>query len=273
MLHISATLVPVFLHLQRQRLTCHTTSEDIFYVTTGEDYNGITDLKPMVDHEGHNIFLDHGELTKHNCHYSAKVWQLFDDLVNNSGTPIAIASSSQSPQANVRKKGLLLDITTSSVKAEASIFDKARYAQNRHRTLAVIVIHGGGIEYRLPLDHARGSQPRFTPFAPGTTASDAIEQLDAWVNNPVTPMAIFGYSRMIRSETFRNSHRVPTHILVCLGRAMSIDKMVQACGRATFRGSSKLEDNGFHGSDMYSRWLRVQFRGGRRRQFHLATRL
>lgn len=240
MLHISATLVPVFLHLQRQRLTCHTTSEDIFYVTTGEDYNGITDLKPMVDHAGHNIFLDHGELTKHNCHYSPKVWQLFDDLVNNSGTPIAIASSSQSPQANVRKKGLLLDITTSSVKAEASIFDKATYAQNQYRTLAVIVIHGGGIEYRLPLDHARGSQPRFTPFAPGTTASDAIEQLETWVN-PVTPMAIFGYSRMIRSESFRSGTRVPTHIVLNLGKTMSIDKFIQAMGRATFRGASLLK--------------------------------
>mmetsp|Transcript_66437 Transcript_66437/g.107791 ORF Transcript_66437/g.107791 Transcript_66437/m.107791 type:complete len:249 (-) Transcript_66437:742-1488(-) len=58
------------------------------------------------------------------------------------------------------------------------------------------------------------------------------------------PLVIIGYTQMIRGDSFRSDERVPTHICVNLGLQMSIEKMVQAMGRATY-GESKLQDNGF----------------------------
>ena len=52
---------------------------------------------------------------------------------------------------------------------------------------------------------------------------------------------------MIRGDSFRSACRVPTHICCALGTTMSIDKMVQAMGRATY-GESRLADNGFETS-------------------------
>jgi len=57
-------------------------------------------------------------------------------------------------------------------------------------------------------------------------------------------LVVIGYSQMIRGDSFRSNERVPTHICVNLGRQMSIEKMVQAMGRATY-GKSKLQDNDF----------------------------
>ena len=53
------------------------------------------------------------------------------------------------------------------------------------------------------------------------------------------PIALFGYSMMIRGTSFRpdresKSPRVPSHIVLKMGNGMSIEKLVQAFGRATF---------------------------------------
>jgi hypothetical protein len=55
------------------------------------------------------------------------------------------------------------------------------------------------------------------------------------------PIAIFGYRMMSRGTSFRPTkdapkehQRVPTHIILWMGKGMSIDKVVQAFGRATF---------------------------------------
>ena len=58
------------------------------------------------------------------------------------------------------------------------------------------------------------------------------------------PLVVIGYSQMIRGDSFRSDCRVPTHMCCALGTCMSIDKMVQAMGRATY-SDSKLEQNGF----------------------------
>jgi len=58
------------------------------------------------------------------------------------------------------------------------------------------------------------------------------------------PLVIIGYTQMIRGDSFRSDERVPIHICVSLGLQMSIEKIVQVMGRATY-GDSKLQDNGF----------------------------
>ena len=60
-----------------------------------------------------------------------------------------------------------------------------------------------------------------------------------------TPVGVFGYTQMVRGESFRNTRRVPTHILMALGKSVSIDKIVQCIGRATGDFKSQLKKNGF----------------------------
>ena len=62
------------------------------------------------------------------------------------------------------------------------------------------------------------------------------------------PVAIFGYSMMVRGTSFRPDwsckfQRTPTHIVLWMGPGMSIEKMVQALGRATHvHGSNRHGD-------------------------------
>jgi hypothetical protein len=60
-----------------------------------------------------------------------------------------------------------------------------------------------------------------------------------------SPFAVIGYSMMIRGDSFRSNYRVPTHMVNHLSRAMSVDRLVQSAGRATFQGKKFLQDNGF----------------------------
>lgn len=56
---------------------------------------------------------------------------------------------------------------------------------------------------------------------------------------------VIGYSMMIRGDSFRSYRRVPTHMVSHLSNAMSVDRLVQSVGRATFQGKPMLEANGF----------------------------
>ena len=62
------------------------------------------------------------------------------------------------------------------------------------------------------------------------------------------PFAVIGYTMMIRGESFRSDRRVPTHMVNHMSGAMSIDRIVQSAGRATFQDfGGFLERNGFSG--------------------------
>ena len=75
--------------------------------------------------------------------------------------------------------------------------------------MAVLVVHcgkGSGIHRKIGLHSIAEDLPV------GTTVADALNGIDDEI-----PVAIFGSSRMIRSESFRTATRVPTHICVALG--------------------------------------------------------
>ncbi|KAL3764033.1 hypothetical protein ACHAW5_005513 [Stephanodiscus triporus] len=59
------------------------------------------------------------------------------------------------------------------------------------------------------------------------------------------PVIVFGFSKMRRGVSFRSSKRVPTHMVMALGRAHNVSTVVQTLGRATFNGKSVLNENGF----------------------------
>ena len=61
------------------------------------------------------------------------------------------------------------------------------------------------------------------------TVEDLLNELEPKMQG--SPAAIFGYSQMIRGDSFRSDWRVPTHILQQLSNAMSVDRLVQSAGR------------------------------------------
>jgi hypothetical protein len=60
------------------------------------------------------------------------------------------------------------------------------------------------------------------------------------------PIAVFGYTMLFRGISVRSSTRVPTHIIVCLSKGLSTEKVVQAVGRSTGDFKALLELNGFN---------------------------
>lgn len=57
---------------------------------------------------------------------------------------------------------------------------------------------------------------------------------------PQTPIFVFGYSQMQRGISYRSSNRVPSHMVLHFGKAMSLCRLVQAAGRANGKQADTL---------------------------------
>ena len=119
------------------------------------------------------------------------------------------------------------------------VHDHARKIQREFQHVGCIVFVGKGITYYPPKTAGRSEED----FEKSWTIGDVIQHADAQ-DGLKMPLVIIGYTQIICGDSFRSDERVPTHICVNLGLQMSIEKMVQAMGRATY-GDSKLQDNGF----------------------------
>jgi len=62
---------------------------------------------------------------------------------------------------------------------------------------------------------------------------------------PQTPIFVFGYSQLARGISYRSRERVPSHLVLSLGKDMAICKLVQAAGRAAGESQRQLIANGF----------------------------
>ncbi|EKX36854.1 hypothetical protein GUITHDRAFT_117023 [Guillardia theta CCMP2712] len=226
--NVSATLVPVFLHLQDKRGGVDTQS--ILYTKPEGDYIGVVDFKPLVV-DGEEQFIEYGDLKPSNLYCN----DLTDEMFR---------------QAFSKDKSLTLVMNNSRVNAINNVFDLATSLQRDYPHVAALVIVGGprGISYfpppapKAPLNGPAPSKDELNT-KPQISVSQAIEMVDRHAGLD-TPLVIVGYSQMIRGDSFRSSLRVPTHLICALGTAMSIEKMVQAMGRATYQNST-LESNGF----------------------------
>jgi len=74
---VSATLIPVFLHLKDKREGVDVDS--IIYTKPGDDYNGVQDFKPLLDETGASVFLSQGDLTRSNGYSHAKLDAVYTD--------------------------------------------------------------------------------------------------------------------------------------------------------------------------------------------------
>lgn len=227
-LSISATLVPIAFSLERK-------SREVFglhLTKPSKEYVSLMDLEGFRDPINRKILsLEANDLTRNNG-YSNEYTKLFEK------------------DAAEKCKTLYLDISSPRVYADNNIFDKANNAQETHPHICVLVYAGSGIKFRRPGDAQNEWQTPRTIFKNGKerkkTIGEVINDLDIDATVGLkTPIFIFGYTKMQRGCSFRSDNRVPTHILLFLGRCQSMEKMVQALGRAAFNGKSTLEKNGF----------------------------
>jgi hypothetical protein len=108
-----------------------------------------------------------------------------------------------------------------------------------NKNVLIIVNTGHGICVRRP-GYAKGRKVHKL-----RTLSEVLEQLDKDFANDV-PFFLFGYHKMRRGLSCRSRRRVPTHMVLHLGKGHSMDNYVQSLGRGTFNGlHTVLKDNGF----------------------------
>ena len=128
---VSATLIPVFLHLKekQQGVDAHS----IIYTQPGPDYNGVQDFKPLTNNHGDNIFLKNGDLTKSNGYYNQKLEALYR-------------------HAFAARRSLVLNITNPGVATSNNVYEHAAKIQQEHDDVGCIVFVGKGISYWLPAE-------------------------------------------------------------------------------------------------------------------------
>jgi len=99
-----------------------------------------------------------------------------------------------------------------------------------------IVVHSNKVFYRLP-GHAYSLECK-------RSISELIQKIDSTRKYGLKmPVVVFGYHAMKRSRSFRSNQRVPTAMILCLGRGQSNENLRQAAGRVTFKGLDILKRN------------------------------
>jgi hypothetical protein len=272
-LNVSATLLPVFLRMR---------TEGKFHVETTigkhdlEHYSGLDSMEPVG-----GVFLLDRELRRNN--EPMPYWCDKVDILYTDAHP-----------ADPTKQGrgvLLLDAVNSRVTAEGNTRERANWIQRRYpRFTAVVVWGSGGVTVRFPStdgklrrgwlqgdelmdlvreQFATGRISRngrvCEPEAPSRASVSDVLSAIICLQGIDCPVAVFGYSRMLRGESFRSScvapeaggsplAIVPTHILCGLGERQSYENLVQMLGRATGTFRAELAANGHKAVRVLASW-------------------
>ena len=126
---VSATLIPVFLHLKDKREGVDVDS--IIYTKPGDDYNGVQDFQPLLDDNGAPDFLSSGDLTRSNGYSNDKLDTLYSD-------------------AFAAERSLTLNISNPAMNAVNNVHDHAHKIQREFQHVGCLVFVGKGITYYPP---------------------------------------------------------------------------------------------------------------------------
>eukprot|EP00978_Attheya_sp_CCMP212_P026854 scaffold89047_cov44-Attheya_sp.AAC.1 len=253
---ISATPIPLFLILRDE---VGGTPPSIFQIDPDPDYMGHDDMKPL-EVNGENVYLELNEL-KHATGVSAKVEGVHVTTGSDSedGTDRDTVMSEEEdddddfiiPYTNKSvmqlyedalsgesKKGvLLLDCTNPRVYVQGNVQQKAERIQEKYaglgKKVAVLTYTGKCISKRLP------GENNWTEYDKGTCIGRVIEEVDQKQGLHM-PIMIFGFTKMRRGVSYRSNQRVPTHLVISLGRGHNAMNVIQAMGRATFKGKTRV---------------------------------
>ncbi|GFH47348.1 hypothetical protein CTEN210_03823 [Chaetoceros tenuissimus] len=232
-IYISASPVPLIIELMYgdNKRPGHVIA--LLNLEPNEEYVSIDDMKTLaVNRKG--VYLKQNELTKNSViegipYANEKVLHLYDDALSNPEN---------------QKGVLVLDCSCPRTIALCNITDKAnavqKYYGNQRKDVVVITFTGKGISVRFP------NEIWDTDTWKKKTISEVLEHIDANAESGLKmPVFIFGFAKMCRGISFRSAKRVPTHMIVSLGRAHNSCNVLQTIGRATFNGKSILIENGF----------------------------
>ena len=137
---------------------------------------------------------------------------------------------------------LVIDGTASRAWVPNNIFEKAigtqdTLRQEKKKDCVVVVSVGAGTFFRRP------GASNFRCVGNQVKISEVIDQLDAEFGL-VMPIFVFGWVRIRRCVSIRSARRVPTHLVLMMGKGQSNENVIQALGRGTFNGKNILKDNG-----------------------------
>ena len=265
-LSVTATLVPIFIRIYKEGKA----NVDVFMIVPdGAEYCGLgpDDMQPS--------FLTDYELThKKNDAVAGRMgWSYWSKSVDE------LYRDAHPEDAQQQKEGvLLLDAANIRVRAADNIIDRAQLVQEHFPRFTVIAVSGsGGMMCRFPgskwlnkddirslvRDQASSGKafqdvqdslvepaPRRDKVLPYPSISELLTAIVE--RRGLEPIAVIGYSRLLRGESFVSSscningaerRIVPTHFLCGLGPGRSIEDLVQMAGRVTFNGRNALRAN------------------------------
>eukprot|EP00956_Cyclotella_meneghiniana_P007824 scaffold10435_cov69-Cyclotella_meneghiniana.AAC.4 len=174
----------------------------------------------------------------------------------------------------------VLDVSCPRVRAENNILDKGKAVQAIYLARGIRIISitfaGSGIDVLLPsgltttaarkIPLRNGDEIRIDTETKATISEDdewsfsfTNNDWQRWRNSLIgeviecmdvvfglnVPIFKFGYRKMCRCISFRSNRRVPTHMVMMLGRGYSIGSVIQTLGRNTGNSRSELKENGF----------------------------
>lgn len=241
---VSATPLPALIHLANEELL-DGIPVVLFDITPSDDYVGLARMKPF-QLDGEPVYLGKDELKpKRGCGFSFSV----DD--KEYQIPSCSERLRDFYASAIASKGrgiLLLDCTMYFVKKEEiNVELKAElvqlYAHAILKKQVAVFINTGGLGMQVKLSTGE-------PWIKKEVLDDLIDNSDnsedtmlgkviQFIHTSVgteAPIFGFGFHKMFRSNSYRSSDRVPTHITVSLGEFHNLSTVTQALGRATFNG-------------------------------------
>ena len=242
---VSATPLPALIHLANEEVVDGIPIV-LFDITPNDDYVGLADMKPFRL-DGKTVYLKDDELKpKRGCGFSFSV----DD--EEYRIPSCSKKLRDFYASAIESKGsrgiLLLDCTMYFVKKEEiNVTLKAELVQRYvhailKKRVAVFTNTGGlGMQVKLSTGEPWMKEKQLEKLIDNfdgreeTMLGKVIQFIHTSVG-PEVPIFAFGFHKMFRSNSYRSSDRVPTHVIVSLGEFHNVSTVTQALGRATFNG-------------------------------------
>ena len=234
---VTATLLAIYLMLKRMQSAGRSNAidriraEDITYIRPTAAYVGTECFQALMSNQPvpEPLYLSPNELSNRNDYCSWKSLAMYDDAASH-------------PRA------LLLDVTSPAVTAAGNIFTKADLLLRRHPRALAIVVSGKEIWRKsgrdaTPREEGLRDQYRVGRSVTGRAKVFGILLTQIDLDFPNTPIFVFGYSQMQRGLSYRSARRVPSHMILQFGKAMSLCRLVQAAGRANGKQAHQLMVN------------------------------
>ena len=212
----------------------------LFDMTPSDEYVGLAEMEPFSIDNKH-VYLEQDELKP-----TRDSGLRFHD---RNGEEMIIPSCSETLRAfyhsaiTSQGKGiLLLDCTIYYVteKKKFNVTKKAElvqlYANDKHSRHIAVLTNTGGLDIQVKLStkepwlNHQDLNLRIKGSDEDTRLSKAIQFVHDSVG-PNVPIFGFGFHKMFRSNSYRSSDRVPTHITVSLGEGHNASTVTQALGR------------------------------------------